>query len=45
MGGYYEYVAETEANSPRVLSSREFAEGAQVVLSFEPGDYIFLSVE
>jgi iron(III) transport system ATP-binding protein len=45
MGGYYEYVVETGSGSPRVLSSREFAEGAQVVLSFEPSDCIFLAGE
>ena len=45
MGGYYEYVVETASASPRVLSSREFAEKAQVVLSFDSGDCIFLSRE
>ena len=43
MGGYYEYVVETGSSSPRVLSPREFAEGAQVVLSFDAGDCILLS--
>ena len=42
MGGYYEYVVETAAGSPRVLSSREFAEQSKVVLSFEAADCIFL---
>jgi iron(III) transport system ATP-binding protein len=42
MGGYYEYVVETGSGSPRVLSSAEFAEKAQVVLSFEAGDCILL---
>ena len=45
MGGYYEYVVETGSGSPHVLSSREFAEGTRVVLSFEPVDCIFLSGE
>ena len=42
MGGHYEYVVETEAGSPRVLSSDEFAEQTPVVLSFDAGDCIFL---
>ncbi len=45
MGGYYEYVVETRLASPRVLSSAEFAEKAQVVLSFDSGDCIFLLKE
>jgi iron(III) transport system ATP-binding protein len=43
MGGHYEYVVETGSGSPRVLSPREFAEKAQVVLSFDADDCIFLS--
>jgi ABC-type Fe3+/spermidine/putrescine transport system ATPase subunit len=42
MGGHYEYVVETEAGSPRVLSSDEFAEKTAVALSFNPEDCIFL---
>jgi iron(III) transport system ATP-binding protein len=42
MGGHYEYVVDTAMGSPRVLSSREFAEKAQVMLSFEAGDCILL---
>jgi iron(III) transport system ATP-binding protein len=45
MGGHYEYVVETESGAPRVLSSREFAEKAQVMVSFDAGDCIFLSGE
>jgi ABC-type Fe3+/spermidine/putrescine transport system ATPase subunit len=45
MGGHYEYVVETGSGAPRVLSSREFVEGAQVVLSFQPGDCIILAGE
>ena len=42
MGGHYEYIVDTGTAAPRVLSSREFAEGTRVVLSFAPVDCIFL---
>ena len=42
MGGYYEYVVATDAGAARVLSPREFAENALVVLSFDASDCIFL---
>jgi iron(III) transport system ATP-binding protein len=45
MGGHYEYVVDTGSASPRVLSSRQFAEKAPVVLSFDAGDCLFLPGE
>jgi iron(III) transport system ATP-binding protein len=42
MGGHYEYVVAMGANTARVLSARQFPEGASVVLSFEVADCIFL---
>jgi ABC-type Fe3+/spermidine/putrescine transport system ATPase subunit len=45
MGGYYEYLVETEAGSPRVLSSAEYAEQTAVALSFNAEDCIFLPPE
>jgi iron(III) transport system ATP-binding protein len=45
MGGHYEYVVETATRPARVLSPRAFSEGAQVVLSFDAGDCIFLPGE
>ena len=42
MGGHREYAVETTAGLAKVLSSRDFAEGTEVMLSFEPDDCIFL---
>ena len=45
MGGHHEYMVETAAGLARVFSSRVFAEGGRVVLSFEAEDCIFLPGE
>jgi ABC-type Fe3+/spermidine/putrescine transport system ATPase subunit len=43
MGGHYEYVVDVGLASPRVISPLAFAEKAQVVLTFEAEDCIFLA--
>jgi iron(III) transport system ATP-binding protein len=45
MGGHYEYFVATDAGVARVLSAREVAEDAPVVLCFAPEDCLFLPDE